>query len=280
MASSKKIAANRANAQKSTGPKTQAGKEASRRNSLVHGLTAQVLLLDHEDPAEFEALRDALLADYPPDGPNDVIGRSFVERLISVVWRIRRLPAYEHSLIAWMKHRQHAEHDGPSGEMPMPKPGDAVTPLVPKSLSLAKSSQSDVGLQRLRTGRALEALLQCNALGKLDAHQASLNREFKLVFEWLEETKLNRFLEAQRKASAARNVQPIPVSPPQILPPSVPGGGLTTAGTEAKSADVDSLRSRWHTASERGGYVSSTEREARKQQEALLKGGSANTAGG
>lgn len=276
MPSRKKIAANRANALKSTGPKTQAGKEVSRRNSLVHGLTAQVLLLDHEDPAEFEALRDALLADYPPEGAQDVIGLSHLERLVSVVWRLRRVPAYEQSLIAWTKHRQHVEHDGPIGEMP--KPAKGVTALVPKGLGLTKGSQSDVDLQRLRTGRALEALLQCNALGKLDAHQANLHREFKLVFNWLEETRRNRFVVAQQKASAAPIVEHVPASPPQILPPSVPPGGPTTSAAEAKPADVDSLRSRWQEASARGGYISPTEREARKQ-EAQPKGGSANTAG-
>lgn len=49
--SEKKLAANRANAKKSTGPKTTAGKERSRRNALKHGIRSERDLL----PAELDA---------------------------------------------------------------------------------------------------------------------------------------------------------------------------------------------------------------------------------
>jgi hypothetical protein len=39
MATEKQIAANRANAQKSTGPKTAAGRSRSSRNAVRHGLS-------------------------------------------------------------------------------------------------------------------------------------------------------------------------------------------------------------------------------------------------
>ena len=45
MTSSKQIQANRANAKKSTGPKTEAGKARSRRNAWKHGLTAETLII-------------------------------------------------------------------------------------------------------------------------------------------------------------------------------------------------------------------------------------------
>jgi hypothetical protein len=41
MTSYRQIEANRRNALKSTGPKTEAGKQASRRNAVRHGLTAR-----------------------------------------------------------------------------------------------------------------------------------------------------------------------------------------------------------------------------------------------
>ena len=43
MASEKQIAANRANAKRSTGPKTAAGKQKSSRNAFLHGLSRLVL---------------------------------------------------------------------------------------------------------------------------------------------------------------------------------------------------------------------------------------------
>jgi hypothetical protein len=42
MASSRQIAANRSNARKSTGPRSKAGREASRRNALRHGLAVPI----------------------------------------------------------------------------------------------------------------------------------------------------------------------------------------------------------------------------------------------
>ena len=49
MATQAQIDANRANAQKSTGPKTPEGKAKSRRNGLKHGLTAEACMLADED---------------------------------------------------------------------------------------------------------------------------------------------------------------------------------------------------------------------------------------
>lgn len=49
-----------------TGPRTEAGKAASSRNSLKHGLASGTLLLPDEDPAEFAALHQSLIADHAP----------------------------------------------------------------------------------------------------------------------------------------------------------------------------------------------------------------------
>jgi hypothetical protein len=49
MASDRQISANRANALKSTGPRTDTGKANSAQNALTHGLTAQAALLRNEN---------------------------------------------------------------------------------------------------------------------------------------------------------------------------------------------------------------------------------------
>jgi hypothetical protein len=48
------------------GPRTQAGKAASSKNSFKHGLASGRILIEGEDPAAFEALVADLEADYRP----------------------------------------------------------------------------------------------------------------------------------------------------------------------------------------------------------------------
>jgi hypothetical protein len=64
MTSYRQIEANRRNALRSTGPKTAAGKEASRRNALRHGLTAETVIGALEDAEDYEAFEAAITADY------------------------------------------------------------------------------------------------------------------------------------------------------------------------------------------------------------------------
>ena len=56
MATAAQIEANRRNAQKSTGPKTERGKARARRNAITHGMTARTIMpvLPQEDPKELE----------------------------------------------------------------------------------------------------------------------------------------------------------------------------------------------------------------------------------
>jgi hypothetical protein len=61
-----KAAANRRNAEKSTGPRTAQGKEKSKFNAVKHGQTARSALLPGEDPAALNALRETLLDDLQP----------------------------------------------------------------------------------------------------------------------------------------------------------------------------------------------------------------------
>ena len=68
MATEKQIQANRNNAKKSTGPRTEQGKAASSQNALKHGLLARDAVLPGEDPADYEAQIAALEADIQPEG--------------------------------------------------------------------------------------------------------------------------------------------------------------------------------------------------------------------
>jgi hypothetical protein len=59
--SERKIEANQKNAQKSTGPTTEEGKAASRRNGQTHGLCVQVVpVIEGEDLEVYEAERKVI----------------------------------------------------------------------------------------------------------------------------------------------------------------------------------------------------------------------------
>jgi hypothetical protein len=92
MATDVQIAANRANAQKSTGPRTAEGKSASSLNALKHGADAASTILPGEDPA----LLDRLTADYYRRfAPDSAIEEFQVDTLIRADWERRRLRRIE-----------------------------------------------------------------------------------------------------------------------------------------------------------------------------------------
>jgi len=88
MASDAQIAANRRNAGKSTGPRTAAGKENSRRNALRHGLAAEHILIFDEDPDDFVRFRAAMAAALEPVGE---VEEALSERIVLGNWRLRRV---------------------------------------------------------------------------------------------------------------------------------------------------------------------------------------------
>ncbi len=92
MASEKQRLANRRNAQRSTGPRTPAGKAASSRNALRHGLRARATLLPGENRRAFRRLFRAFLAEYRPSGP---LQEFLVEQLTIAYWKLSRLTRIE-----------------------------------------------------------------------------------------------------------------------------------------------------------------------------------------
>ena len=95
MATQKQIAANRRNAEKSTGPRTPEGKAASRMNALKTGIDAESLLVRGEDPNALEALTAEYYGYYQPVTPQE---RCLVDSLVRAEWLQRRLTRVETQL--------------------------------------------------------------------------------------------------------------------------------------------------------------------------------------
>src|SRR6202030_3093174 len=88
MATEKQFAANRLNAQKSTGPKTPEGRAAVRLNGVTHGLTAETIVLKGESESDFTNLLSSLEAEHNPVSPTE---EALVVQLAMATWRLRRL---------------------------------------------------------------------------------------------------------------------------------------------------------------------------------------------
>src|SRR5689334_21427969 len=92
--SEERIAANRANAPKSTGPKTPQGKAASKMNGFKHGLLSREVLVSGEDEDQLTALHEWFRDDLNPVGPREEM---LVDQVVTTHWRLRRVLAVEAS---------------------------------------------------------------------------------------------------------------------------------------------------------------------------------------
>jgi hypothetical protein len=84
--------ANRENAKKSSGPKTDAGKANSSRNATKHGLTAANPLLPDEDRSGHQRLRDDLYTRFRPVGEGEEM---LVSCIADLQWRLSRVLTHE-----------------------------------------------------------------------------------------------------------------------------------------------------------------------------------------
>jgi len=97
MATPSRIETNRANAQHSTGPKTEAGKKQSSMNALRHGLTGQVVVMPTEDLQAYQAHLKSFTDEYYPKGATE---SHLVQALADTSWRLNRVAALETNLLS------------------------------------------------------------------------------------------------------------------------------------------------------------------------------------
>jgi hypothetical protein len=82
MTSWRQFQANRLNALKSTGPRTEEGKRISRRSALRHGLIAETVIDGLEDGEDYRGFEAAIIADYDAE---TAVERELVLRLASLL---------------------------------------------------------------------------------------------------------------------------------------------------------------------------------------------------
>jgi hypothetical protein len=85
MATIKQIEANRRNAQKSTGPRTEAGRTASSRNARRHGCYAGQVLLEGQDQEMYDQLLQEFMDELQPETLRE---RNLVEMMAIEWWHL------------------------------------------------------------------------------------------------------------------------------------------------------------------------------------------------
>ena len=194
MATDKQIKAIQRNAIMSTGPRSLAGKRRVGSAALKHGLTASQTMVPGEDPVEFAGLRESLFNSLKP--LND-LEFQLVERIASLIWRIRRVTAFEVALMRRTARRQAATYDAPV---------DAADLATVER----RNDPDDIDdlEDSLRAGRAIEALLSADLTTKMTLYEARMQRQLSLVLKDLSDLKL-----AQAKRARLARTQPKPQHP-------------------------------------------------------------------
>jgi len=92
MATQKQFKANRRNARRSTGPRSEQGRARVGLDALTHGLTARRLVLPDERPEDLEAFTNGIFEDLRPIG---LLQQEVSRNIADCLWRLRCVPFIE-----------------------------------------------------------------------------------------------------------------------------------------------------------------------------------------
>src|SRR5437667_8306801 len=98
-----RLAANAANAQHSTGPRTPEGQARSSQNARTHGLTARDLVIAPDEREEFDELLHSYQTEIKPQG---AIQQTLFDELVAAAWNLRRVRRMEAELCSHLTSYQ------------------------------------------------------------------------------------------------------------------------------------------------------------------------------
>ena len=159
------LAANRANAQKSTGPCTQLGKDTARFNAVRHNLTGRMVFLPTEDATLYAEHCRAFHAEFNPVGHREEL---LVQAIADHHWRLNRIPGLETQLFVMLRTKR----------IPTPDPNAAADSADVEIYLDYEKQLRNLHLQESRLTRYLK-----NDMAKLKSLQAARALEEKEQFE-------------------------------------------------------------------------------------------------
>ncbi len=144
MTTVRQLDANRRNAQRSTGPRTQRGKNIASLNAAQHGLYANAPVIPRvENVDDWERHRASTIESLAPSG---ALEHALAERVALILWRLGRVARFEQNITTIAHRRARTNY---TAEAPL-------SALVP-------DNTPDAVRQRLATVRRIRDLLICLA---------------------------------------------------------------------------------------------------------------------
>ena len=180
---------NRANAQHSTGPKTEGGKKQSSLNALRHGLTGQIVVMPTEDLHAYQRHLKSFEDEYAPQGATEA---NLVQALADASWRLNRVASLETNLLTLG-----TTHSSPIADAP---------PQVQDALSIVAALES-----------------QSKALANLSMHSQRLSRQFERTVIQLRELQKTRKAQERNDLSDVLNIMEMYQSKGETYEPSEDG---------------------------------------------------------
>jgi hypothetical protein len=172
MATEKQIAANRRNAQLSTGPRTEEGKSRSRMNAWRHGLTGMIDVRTPEEQESHDKFCAAIVASLDAQ---EGIERQLAHSVAEDHWRLNRARTIENNIFTLAASFEQSD-------------ADSTQPEIDDALADARTFVADP--ERFQLLTIYERRIQSN-----------MQRNLKLLTE-LQNTR--RTLEAKRKEESRR----------------------------------------------------------------------------
>jgi hypothetical protein len=204
-------AANRRNAQHSTGPETPSGKATSSLNALRHGLCSKQLILFDETEEDFDGFLGDLIADY---APADLAEAILVDRIAVTHWRLRRV--WRAEAAAFNKDAKNVLRNRVREEMTQaiaeeleknPPNGKLLTPNEARSLAAVGVNAAPQGLiddgmdEKLAQSTLADVNVWPQRLLDLSRHEAALERQLHRLILDLDRVQQRR---RQRMAEAVQ----------------------------------------------------------------------------
>ncbi len=204
--SPKRLAANRANAAQSTGPRTPEGKARSARNSVKHGFAASAFAVVRlEDVHEVDHLTADLVAVYQPANSQELLA---LQRMAIAQQSILRAARLESGLFTTCLNETLDSNDHPSLPMNAQLEGDGDI-----EITRAQNRNYLLGEGFLRLAR------QSNGWTLFLRYQAQAERQYRRALEDFERIKALR-PNLPTQDLPTNNLPNEPISPPQPQHPS------------------------------------------------------------